>query len=56
MAVGLAEMAKDVDVVQAKDVVIAIKSTLAANGRAMLRVQIHYPLPLASRNEMANGA
>jgi hypothetical protein len=56
MAVGLAKMAEDVDVVQAVDVVIAINSTLAANGRAILRVQIHCPLPQASRNEMANGA
>jgi hypothetical protein len=56
MAVGLAEMAEDVDVVQAVDVVIAINSTLAASGRAILRVQIHFLLPLASRNEMANGA
>jgi hypothetical protein len=56
MAVGLAEMAEDVDVVQAVDVVIAINTNLAANGRAMLRVQIRSPLPLASRNKMANGA
>jgi hypothetical protein len=56
MAVGLAEMAEDVDVVQAVDVVIAINSTLAVNGRAILRVQIHFLLPLASRNEMANVA
>jgi hypothetical protein len=56
MAVGLAEMAEDVDVVQAVDVVMAINSTLAVNGRAILRVQIHFLLPLASRNEMANGA
>jgi hypothetical protein len=57
MAVGLAVMAKDVDVVQAVDVVvIATKSTLAASGRAIIRVQIHFLLPLASRNEMANGA
>jgi hypothetical protein len=48
MAVGLAEIAEDV--------VIAINSTLAANGRAMLRVSIHCTLPLASINEMANGA
>ena len=38
MAVGLAEMAEDVDVVQAEDVVIAIKPSLAASGRATLRV------------------
>ena len=57
MAVGLAVMAKDVDVVQAVDVVvIATKSTLAASGRAIIRVQIHFLLPLASRNEVANGA
>jgi hypothetical protein len=38
MDVGLAEMAEDVDVVQAEDVVIVINPTLAANGGAMLRV------------------
>ncbi len=51
MAVGLAEMAEDVDMVQVVDVVIAINSTLAANGRAILRVRIRYPLPLASRKK-----
>jgi hypothetical protein len=38
MAVALGEMAKDVDVVQAKDVVIAIKPSLTESGRTTLRV------------------
>jgi hypothetical protein len=38
MAAGLAEMAEEVDMVQAEDVVIAIKLSLPASGRVMLRV------------------